>query len=97
MCVNLFHRLESEEDPEAIHLVRLLQRHDRIEEAKSVCHGCNRIYVLFVYLFVFFSQCGNMARSEIREKEGKILISKALVVPLALDFILRGQNIFIFF
>lgn len=37
-----------------------------------------------------------MARSEIRDKEGKILISKALAVPLALDFILRGQSFHFF-
>lgn len=37
-----------------------------------------------------------MARSEIREKEGKILISKAFVVLLASDFILRGQSFHFF-
>ena len=59
--------------------VRLLQRHDRIEEGKSVCHGATE-YMCFLFV-CFSSQGGNMARSEIREKEGKIPISKAFVVP----------------
>lgn len=52
--------------------------------------------VVTEYLCVLSLQDRNVARIEIREKEGKNGLHKASAVVEALDFILRGQGLFFF-